>query len=114
MSGDGSPLSSSSLMAAPAGFGMYTPTTIRITRSAQGMRAFRMKIPMILGPNLNETLKNAETQFSVTKTWDPTTHKLHNLYEHIFNRIVPALENHDDLLVRMGEACGTNGPHALH
>ena len=113
MSGHGSSSELGSPMAAP-GFASYQPTTIRLTRSPQGMRAFRMKIPVILGPNLTETLKNAETQFFVSKSWEPSTAKLYSLYEHIFNRIVPALENHDDLLVRMGEACGSNGPFALH
>ena len=103
-----------SIMAAPApNFASYVPTTIRLTRSPQGMRAFNMKVPVILGPLLTETLKTAKMIHQVQGTWAPETPKLASLYEHIFNRIVPALDGHDDLLVRMGENCGTNGPLAL-
>ena len=103
-----------SIMAAPVqNFASYVPTTIRLTRSPQGMRAFNMKVPIILGPLLTETLKTARLIHQVQGTWEPETPKLASLYEHIFNRIVPALDGHDDLLVRMGENCGTNGPYAL-
>ena len=108
MSGLGSLLPPNTVMAAPQG-----PTTIRLQATPSGMQAFLIKLPGILGNNLTQTLHDAQHQFVSTQSWAPTTTAQAALYTHIFNRVVPALEGNDSLLVRMAQACTTNGPQAI-
>ena len=96
-------------MAAPLG-----PTTIRLVPTPSGMQAFLIKLPGILGNNLTQTLFDAQENFQSTNSWEPPTTKAAALFAYIFHRIVPALEGNDDLLLRMAQACKTNGPQAIH
>ena len=103
-------------MAAPSGLDT-TPkstTTIRLLPTPQGIRAFNIKLPAILGTNLYTTLQAAQDRYSAFSSWEPVDEKQARLYQHIFNLFVPALEGNDDLLVRMSDDCGTNGPQALY
>ena len=105
-----------SVMAAPSGPDTTPkwPTTIRLVATPQGVRAFNIKLPAILGINLFTTYAAALDHFHASDSWEPGDEKTARLYEHIFNQFVPALEGHDDLLVRMNEECGTNGPQAIN
>ena len=82
--------------------------------TAQGMRAYLVKMGGILGPALSLTLMNAQAEYLKTGSWEPIDDKHAALFTLIFDRIVPALEGHDGLIVRMSQKCGTNGPKALH
>ena len=107
--------SEGSIMAAPPGpISFSTPSSARLTMTAQGMRAYLVKMGGILGPALSLTLMNAQAEYLKTGSWEPIDDKHAALFTLIFDRIVPALEGHDGLIVRMSQKCGTNGPKALH
>ena len=109
-----SSLDSGSAMAAPQSLISPTaPGTVRLTMTPQGMRAYLVKVRGILGPALSQTLMAAQAQYLKTGSWEPVDDRHEALFTHIFDRIIPALEGHDGLIVRMSQKCGTNGPKAL-
>ena len=103
-------------MVPPVTADLAPSTTIHMTKldpTPQGLRAFSIKLPGILGPNLHATLKAANTHYANHSSWTAQDERQEALYEHIFNRLVHALEGHDDIIVRMHDECGVNGPLAL-
>ena len=98
----------------PTTFSSMSMNHVKLTPTAQGMRAFLIKIPSLIGPHLTQTLLAAQENYRNTASWAPADTKHEALFQHIFNRLVPALEGNDPLLVRMSQACGTNGPLAIN
>ena len=82
---------------------------IKLTNTKEGIRAFSILFPAVLGRNLAQILMEAIK----TDDFDDSDADTAIAYENINYALVPCLADNPDLLIRMTQECAQNGAKAF-
>ena len=78
---------------------------IKLTNSKEGIRAFAILFPAVLGRNLSKFLMTTIEN----NDYDDSDSDKADAFEAIYYALVPCLADHPDLLIRMTQDCNRNG-----